>query len=85
MKFKHRRTIQKGKRGTLAKCREELDELEDAHEQGNRWHSVIEAADLVNSAYSFVWREYRVPFFIVIAIALLTGIYKPISRFIRRL
>ena len=82
--FRHTREIPKGARGTLSKCREELEELEDAHHQGHRWHSVIEAADLINSTYTFVWREYRVPFFVVIAVALLTGVYKPVVRMFRR-
>lgn len=84
MRFHHRRKITKGIRGTLSKCREELEELEDAHEQKNRWHTAIEAADLINSTYTFVWREYRVPFFLVIALAMMTGIYKPMVRFFRK-
>ncbi len=85
MFFTHIRTIQKGTRGTLSKCREELEELEDAHLQKNGWHAAIEAADLINSTYTFIWKEYRIPFFIVIAIALFTGFYKPVSRVLRKL
>jgi hypothetical protein len=83
-KFTHTREIPRAARGTLAKCDEELAELKDADSQHNRWHTVIEAADLINSTYTFVWRQYRVPFFVVIAIALLSGIYKPIVRWLRR-
>jgi len=84
MRFKHTRDIARAPRGTLDKCREELDELQDADSQNNRWHSVIEAADLINSTYTFVWRKYRVPFFVVIPVALLSGVYKPVVRWIRR-
>lgn len=83
-KFKQLAVIRKGKRGTIDKCREELAEMKDADFQGNRWHVVVEAADLINSTYSFVWRKYRVPFFVVILIAMSTGIYKPILRWIRK-
>lgn len=83
-RFKHKAVIRRYPRGTIEKCREELAELEDAHQQGNTLHAVIEAADLINSTYTFVWRHHRVPFFVVIFIALMTGIYKPIARWIRR-
>jgi phosphoribosyl-ATP pyrophosphohydrolase len=83
-KFKQLAVIRKGQRGTLDKCREELAELRDADNQSNRWHVVVEAADLINSTYTFVWRKYRVPFFVVILVALLTSVYKPVVRFLRR-
>ncbi len=83
-KYPQRAIIRKGERGTFDKCREELEELRDADDQGVRWHSVVEAADLINSTYTFIWRKYRVPFFVVILVALLTGIYKPVLRWIRR-
>ena len=85
MIFKHTRKIERGTRGTLSKCKEELEELEDAHLQKSRWHSVVEAADLINSTYTFIWKEYRVPFFVVIPIALMTGIYKPIVRLLKKI
>lgn len=78
--FKHKAIIRRYPRGTIEKCGEELAELRDAHKQGNTLHVVIEAADLINSTYTFVWRHHRVPFFVVILIALMTGIYKPICR-----
>ncbi len=83
-KYPQKAIIRKGKRGTLDKCREELEELRDADNQGVRWHSVVEAADLINSTYTFIWRKYKVPFFVVILVALLTGIYKPVLRWIRK-
>ena len=83
-RFHHKTRIQKHPRGTIGKCQEELDELKDAHQQNNRPHVVIEAADLINSTYTFVWRRYRVPFFVVILIALLTAVYKPIVRKLKK-
>lgn len=83
-RFKHTVHIPKAKRRTLAKCQEELEELKDAHVQGNRLHVTVEAADLINSTLAFVWWTYRVPFFVVIFIALMSGVYKPISRWLRR-
>lgn len=85
VKFKHTREIPRAPRGTLDKCKEELAELEDADQQGIRWHAVVEAADLINSTYTFIWCKYRVPFVVVIVIALLSGIYKPLVRFFRKL
>jgi len=83
-RFRHKAVIRKYPRGTIDKCSEELAEMRDAHKQGSRLHTVTEAADLINSTYTFVWRHYRVPFFVVIFIALLTGVYKPIVRWIRK-
>ena len=83
-KYPQKAVIRKGQRGTLDKCREELAELRDADNQGVRWHCVVEAADLINSTYTFIWRKYRVPFFVVIFVALLTSIYKPILRWLRK-
>lgn len=82
-RYRHTVAIARRQRGTLEKCDEELEELRDAVKQGNKWHAVIEAADLINSTYTFVWRKYRVPFFVVVLIALMTGVYKPIVRLIR--
>jgi hypothetical protein len=82
--FKHKAIILRRERGTLGKCEEELAELKDAHLQGNPLHVVIEAADLINSTYTFVWKHYKIPFFIVILIACMTGIYKPIVRWFKR-
>lgn len=82
--FKHTIAIEKRQRGTLGKCDEELAELKDADAQGNRWHTVVEAADLINSTYTFIWHKYRVPFFVVIVVAMMTGVYKPVLRWLRR-
>lgn len=84
-KYPQKAIIRKGVRGELSKCHEELAELQDAHNQRTRWHVVVEAADLINSTYTFVWRKYRVPFFVVILIALLSAAYKPVLRWIRRM
>lgn len=81
--YRHLRQIPRGRRGTLDKCREELEELEDAAIQNNRWHSVIEAADLINSTYTFIWQRFGVPWPVVILIALMTAVYKPAVRWLR--
>ena len=83
-RFKHKAIIRRRERGTLGKCEEELAELKDADNQQNPWHVAVEAADLINSTYTFVWRKYKIPFFVVIMVALLTGIYKPIVRWLRK-
>lgn len=82
-KFKQLAIIRKGVRGELSKCQEELEELRDADNQHNRWHVAVEAADLINSTYTFVWRKYRIPFFVVILVALMTSLYKPTLRWLR--
>lgn len=83
-KCQHTMPIEKRERGTFGKCREELEELYDADRQGNCFHVVIEAADLVNATYTYVWKQYRIPFFVIILIALMTGVYKPIVRFFKK-
>lgn len=42
----HLSPIQKGVLGELSKVQEELDELKDAHEQGDRILALVELADL---------------------------------------
>ena len=42
----HNRVIQKGVYGEISKIREELEELEDAAEQGNRIMELIELSDM---------------------------------------
>lgn len=79
----HLMPIQKRDRGTFGKIREELEELYDADSQDNGFHAAIEAADLINATYTFIWNRYRIPFFVVILIALVTGIYKPIVRVLK--
>lgn len=82
-RYTHVQQIPRHPRGTLAKCQEELAKLADADSQGAKWHAVIEAADLINSTYTFIWRKYRVPFLVVLTIALMSGVYKPIARWLR--
>ena len=84
-RFKHKAVIRRYERGTLNKCKEELHELQDADSQSNPWHVMVEAADLINSTYTFVWKKYRIPAFVVIFISLMTAIYKPTLRWIRSL
>lgn len=79
----HTMPIQKRERGTFGKIREELEELYDADSQGNAFHSAIEAADLINATYTFIWNRYKIPFFVIILLAIATSIYKPIVRLLK--
>lgn len=79
----HIMPIQKRERGTFGKIREELEELYDADTQSNAFHAAIEAADLINATYTFIWKRYKIPFFVIIFVALMTGVYKPVSRILK--
>ena len=81
---KHAREIPRRPRFTIGKIEEELEELKETDERAARWHATIEAADLINATYSFLWRKYRVPPLVVIVVSLVTSIYKPVVRWIKR-
>lgn len=49
----HRRAIKKGVLGAVSKIREELEELEDAEEQGIRILAACEMADLYGALRAF--------------------------------
>ena len=83
-KCTHIDVIIKRPRGTFGKIQEEFEELYDADRQYNKFHCMLESADLINATYSYMWHRHRIPFFIIIAISLLTGIYKPIVRYFKR-
>lgn len=55
----HLVTIQKGELGELSKVREELEELTDAHAQGDRIMQLVEAADLYGALELFL--EKHIP------------------------
>ena len=81
--LEHARDIPTRPRFTIGKIEEELEELRETDERGTRWHATVEAADLINATYSFLWKRYGIPPFVVIVISLVTGIYKPVARWIR--
>ena len=55
----HKRTIAKGELGKVSKVREELEELEDAIEQGVRIMALLEMADLYGALRALA-AEYEV-------------------------
>lgn len=50
----HLRDIQKGIFGRISKIREELEELEDAHDQGNKIMALCEVADLYGAIEGYL-------------------------------
>ncbi len=54
----HKATIPKGVLGETSKIREELAELEDAHERGVRVLCLCEVADLVGSIEAYLERHF---------------------------
>ncbi len=59
----HRRHITKGKYGEISKIVEELQELQDAEEQGNRIMTLIEVSDLVGAIQGYL--SFRFPAFTI--------------------
>lgn len=74
--MKHITYIPKGQHGEMSKVREEQAELEDAHFQKYPAFVVVEAADLINATLRFVWKHYRVPGILVIALYFIRIPYK---------
>jgi hypothetical protein len=54
----HIRNIDKGVLGEISKIREELDELEDAHEQGIRIMELNELADMFGAMEDFLLKYH---------------------------
>lgn len=50
----HKRKIKKGVYGEFSKIQEEIDELRDAHEQGNRVLEIIELTDLLGAIEEYI-------------------------------
>lgn len=50
----HMRPITKGRLGALSKIREELDELEDAEQQGVAIMALVELADLYGAVEAYI-------------------------------
>lgn len=74
--FTHKNRIPLGVDGEFSKIREEYLELEDAHEQKKAYFTIIECADLITSVGSFSWRQYKIPFFLIIVLAYIRKPYK---------
>lgn len=54
----HAKEIQKGKLGEISKIREELLELEDAHDQGVRVLCLCEVSDLVGAIDAYLEKYF---------------------------
>ena len=54
----HLKEIKRGVYGELSKIREEVDEMEDAAEQGNKLMVLIELSDLVGAIKGYLEKEY---------------------------
>lgn len=50
----HKRQIKKGTFGEISKIREELEELEDAAEQGNRIMALCELSDILGAISGYL-------------------------------
>lgn len=74
--FRHRRVIPLGKEGEFSKIKEEVIELMDAHEQGKKYFTFVECADLITSVGAFSWKQCRVPFLLVVLFAYIRKPYK---------
>lgn len=59
----HRRHITKGKYGEISKIVEEVQELQDAEEQGNRIMTLVEVSDLVAAIQGYL--SFRFPAFTI--------------------
>jgi len=59
MSFFHKRAIScKGTLGDLSKIREELEEVEEALEQGDKMLVLVEIVDLLGAIHLFLLKEY---------------------------
>lgn len=54
----HKRQIKKGVIGEVSKIREELEELEDALEQGNKILSICELSDMYGAIKAVLEKHY---------------------------
>ena len=59
----HCRSITKGKYGEISKIVEELHELQDAEEQGNKIMTLIEVSDLVGAIQGYL--SFKFPAFTI--------------------
>ena len=56
----HKRKIEKGVYGHFSKIKEEMDELLDAHEQGNPIMELIEISDLIGAIEAYTLGNYNI-------------------------
>jgi NTP pyrophosphatase (non-canonical NTP hydrolase) len=55
----HKKDIPRGEYGKLSKIKEEVAELEDALEQGNKIMALVELSDLLGAITGFLKQEYN--------------------------
>lgn len=72
-----------GKRGELSKIDEEVQELKEAVAENNKILSIIECADVIESACQFARKQYLVPALILIALYGIRCFYKPVRNLVR--
>lgn len=68
----HKQAIRRGIFGEISKIREELDELEDAHEQGVKILELVELSDLYGAIEAYVERRHGLTMDDVAAMSKLT-------------
>ena len=78
IRYKHISPIKMGVKGELSYIQEELDELTDAHKQNCKLWEIIEGADVILALDKFLWRKHHIPLILVILLAYIRFIYKPI-------
>ena len=83
--WNHVNHIPPGVKGELSKINEEHHELIDAHENSTNIHTIIEAADLIESVGQFAYKQLNVPLFVIIGITYLRKTYKPVRNITRDL
>ena len=54
----HLKEIERGVYGELSKIREEVEEMQDAAEQGNKVMVLIELSDLIGAVEGYLEKEY---------------------------
>jgi hypothetical protein len=54
----HKRKIEKGKVGEISKIREEVEELIDSEEQGNKIMALVELSDIVGAIQAYINKHH---------------------------
>lgn len=74
--FTHKAKIPIGEYGKFSKVTEEYIELMDAHSQGKKYFTVIEASDLIDVTGRFTWKECRTPLLVIVLFCYIRRLYK---------
>lgn len=76
--YNHKVKINLGKKGDISYIQEELDELSDAHIQNVKQWQLIESADVIIAIGKFSQKHLKLPLLLVIILAYIRMVYKPI-------